>query len=140
MTAAIAIIVVAAGIPMRGVIDVRPEIARISEIEDETAGLRQRRATLCHWRVDAEGIGRGDRTNDPAGAAHSSGRLKQLQHVPRQQAPLVAGPIEYFKLREESWQARAAGLRRTSLKGLRSPDDTEREAREVLESLRIANP
>ena len=67
-------------------------------------------------------------------------RLKQLQHVPREQAPLVADADQYFKLREESWQARAAGLRRTSLKGLRSPDDTEREAREVLDSLRIANP
>ena len=48
-------------------------------------------------------------------------RLKRLQHVPREQAPLVARADEYFKLREESWQARAAGLRRTSLKGLRSP-------------------
>jgi hypothetical protein len=67
-------------------------------------------------------------------------RLKQLQHVPREQAKLVADADEYIKLREESWQARAAGLRRASLKGMRSPDDTEREAREVLDNLRSANP
>jgi hypothetical protein len=62
--------------------------------------------------------------------------LKQLQRVPREQTRLLAEADEYFKLREESWQARAAGLRRTSLKGLRSPDDTERAARQVLEGIR----
>src|SRR4029079_8021662 len=37
LTAAIAVVVITAGIPMRGVIDVRPEISRIAEIEEQTA-------------------------------------------------------------------------------------------------------
>ena len=141
ITAAIAIVVVAAGIPMRGIIDVRPEIARISDIEDKTAGTYDsavRRFANGELTLK-ELVAVIERTILPELRAAQS-RLKQLQHVPRQQARLVADADQYFKLREESWQARAAGLRRTSLKGLRSPDDTEREAREVLESLRIANP
>ena len=43
-----------------------------------------------------------------------------------------------FTLREESWRARAAGLRRTSMAGLRPPDDTERASLQALE--RISNP
>jgi rhomboid protease GluP len=141
MTAAIAVIVIAAGIPMRGVIDVRPEISRIAEIEERTANAYDsaaRRFTTGELTLK-ELVAVIDRTILPELRA-AQDRLKRLQHVPRAQAPLVARADEYFKLREESWQARAAGLRRTSLKGLRSPDDTERQAREVLDDLRVQNP
>jgi len=141
VTAAIVIVVIAAGIPLRGVIDVRPEIARIAELEDKTASAYD---SAVHQFTSGqltlkELIAVIDRTILPELRAAET-RLKQLQHVPREQAKLVADADQYFKLREESWQARAAGLRRASLKGMRSPDDTEREAREVLDSLRIANP
>jgi rhomboid protease GluP len=136
ITAAIVIIVVGAGIPMRGVIDVRPEISHIAEIEQKTAAAYDaavRQFTVGQLTLK-ELVGVIDRNILPELRAEQT-RLNQLQHVPREQASLVAEADQYFKLRQESWQARAAGLRRTSLKGLRSPDDTEREAREVLESL-----
>ena len=136
ITAAIAAVVVATGIPMRGVIDVRPEIARVAQIEDKTAAAYDaavRQFTNGELTLK-ELVGVIERTILPELRAGQA-RLKQLQHVPREQAKLVAEADQYFTLREESWQARAAGLRRTSLKGLRSPDDTEREAREMLESL-----
>ena len=141
LTAAIAVIVVTAGIPMRGVIDVRPEISRITEIEERTASVYDsavRRFTIGELSLK-ELVAVIDQTILPEFRS-AQDRLKRLQHVPREQAPLVARADEYFKLREESWQARAAGLRRTSLKGLRSPDDTERQAREVLDDLRVQNP
>jgi hypothetical protein len=141
MTAALVIIVIGAGIPMRGVIDVRPEIVRISEIEDKTASAYDsavRQFTNGELTLK-ELVAVIERTILPELRAGQT-RLKQLQHVARGQATLVAEADQYFKLREESWQARAAGLRRTSLKGMRSPDDTEREAREVLDNLRVANP
>jgi membrane associated rhomboid family serine protease len=141
VTAAIVVIVVGAGIPVRGVIDVRPEIAHIAEIEEKTATAYD---AAVHRFTNGELtlkelVGVIERTILPELRAEQA-RVKQLQHVPREQAQLVANADQYFKLREESWQARAAGLRRTSLKGLRSPDDTEREAREVLDNIRIANP
>jgi membrane associated rhomboid family serine protease len=141
ITAAIVIVVIAAGIPMRGVIDVRPEIARIAELEDKTAAAYD---TAVHQFTNGqltlkELVAVIDHMILPELRAAQS-RVQQLQHVPREQSKLVAEADQYFKLREESWQARAAGLRRASLKGMRSPDDTEREAREVLESLRSANP
>jgi membrane associated rhomboid family serine protease len=141
ITAAIIIVVIAAGIPMRGVIDVRPEIARIAELEDKTASAYDsavRQFTNGQLTLK-ELVAVIDRTILPELRAAQT-RLQQLQHVPREQATLVAEADQYFKLREESWQARAAGLRRASLKGMRSPDDTEREAREVLDGLRSANP
>jgi len=141
MTAALVIVVIGAGIPMRGVIDVRPEIARISEIEEKTASAYDsavRQFTNGELTLK-ELVAVIERTILPELRAGQT-RLKQLQHVARGQATLVAEADQYFKLREESWQARAAGLRRTSLKGMRSPDETEREAREVLDSLRNPNP
>jgi membrane associated rhomboid family serine protease len=141
ITAAIIVVVIAAGIPMRGVIDVRPEIARVAEIEDRTATVYDGavRQFANGQMTLKELVGVIERTILPELRAAQS-RLKQLQHVPREQAKLVAEADQYFKLRQESWQARAAGLRRTSLKGMRSPDETEREARELLDSLRSANP
>ena len=141
ITAGIVIIVIAAGIPMRGVIDVRPEIARIADLEDKTAGAYNsavREFTNGQMTLK-ELVGVIERTILPE-LRTAQARLKHLQHVPREQAKLVADADQYFKLREESWKARAAGLRRTSLKGMRSPDDTEREARELLDNLRVANP
>jgi membrane associated rhomboid family serine protease len=141
LTAGIVIIVIAAGIPMRGVIDVRPEIARIAALEDKTAGAYDsavREFTNGQMTLK-ELVAVIERTILPE-LRTAQARLTQLQHVPREQAKLVADADQYFKLREESWKARAAGLRRTSLKGMRSPDDTEREARELLDNLRSANP
>jgi hypothetical protein len=136
LTAAIAAVVITAGIPMRGVVDVRPEISRIAEIEAQTASAYDggvHRFTAGELTLK-ELVAVIDRTILPQLRA-AQDRLKRLQHVAREQAGLVTRADEYFKLREECWQARAAGLRRTSLKGLRSPDDTERQARETLESL-----
>jgi len=141
ITGAILIVVIGAGIPMRGVIDVRPEIARIANLEDKTAGAYDsavREFTNGQMTIK-ELVALIERSILPELRAAQT-RLSQLQHVPREQAKLVADADQYFKLREESWKARAAGLRRTSLKGMRSPDDTEREARELLDGLRIANP
>jgi len=141
ITAAVVLVVVAAGIPVRGVIDVRPEIARVAEIEDKTASVYDTavRQFANGELTLKELVGVIERTILPE-LRSAQNRLKQLQHVPREQAKLVAEADQYFKLRQESWQARAAGLRRSSLKGMRSPDDTEREARELLDNLRIANP
>ncbi len=141
ITAAIVIVVIAAGIPMRGVIDIRPEIERIATLEEQTASAYDaavRQFTNGQMTLK-ELVGVIERTILPE-LREAQTRLKQLQHVPREQAKLAADADQYFKLREESWQARAAGLRRTSLKGMRSPDDTEREAKEVLDTLRSGNP
>lgn len=141
IAAAVVVIAIAAAIPMRGVIDVRPEIARVAELEQQTSSMYDgavRRFTNGELSIK-ELVGVIERTILPELRAGRE-RLKQLQRVPREQAPLVAAADQYFTLREESWRARAAGLRRTSLKGMRSPDDTERAARQVLEGVLPAEP
>jgi rhomboid protease GluP len=137
ITGAVVIIAIAAAVPMRGVTDIRPEIERIAEVEQQTSSTYDgavRRFANGELSLK-ELIGVIERTILPELRA-AQARLKQLQRVPREQTRLLAEADAYFKLREESWQARVAGLRRTSLKGLRSPDDTERAARQVLEGIR----
>ena len=126
--------VIAATVPLRGVADVRPEIQRVAEVEQRTASSYDsaaRRFTRGEISLGAlaELI---DRTILPELRA-ARARLKQLDRVPREQEPLIVGADEYFSLREESWLARAAGLRRTSMAGLRPPDDTERASLQALE-------
>ena len=80
-----------------------------------------------------------DRTILPELTA-AQARIKRLERVPYAQASLLAGATEYLKLREESWRARAAGLRRKSLGGMRPPDETERASLEVLDRIHPATP
>jgi len=80
-----------------------------------------------------------DRTILPEFTA-AQARIKRLDRVPYAQAPLLAGANDYLKLREESWRARSAGLRRKSLGTMRPPDETERASLEVLDRIRPAVP
>jgi len=134
--AVVVLFAVASAVPLRGVADVRPEIERVAEVEHRTAGSYDdaaRRFTRGEISLGAlaELI---DRTILPE-LRTARARLKKLERVPREQQPLMAGADEYFSLREESWRARAAGLRRSSMVGLRPPDDTERASLQVLERI-----
>jgi membrane associated rhomboid family serine protease len=136
------VLALAAAVPLRGLADVRPEMARVAAIEHQTAGSYDtavRRFTRGEISI-AELTAVIERAILPELRA-ARARLKQLGRVPREQEPLVMAADEYFKLREESWRARAAGLRRTTLTGRHSPDDMERASLQALEKIEslIAN-
>jgi hypothetical protein len=135
------IVVLALGtcIPVHGMSDVRPEVEQLAAIEQKTASAYD--AAVKHFTNGEmtlrELVDVIDRTILPElDAAHT--RIKRLERVPYAQAPLLAGAREYLELREESWRARAAGLRRKSLGVMRPPDDTERASLETLERIRTA--
>lgn len=136
------VLAIAAAVPLRGLADVRPEMARVAAIEHETAGSYDtavRKFTRGEISI-AELTAVIERAILPELRA-ARARLKQLGRVPREQEPLVMAADEYFTLREESWRARAAGLRRTTLTGRHSPDDMERASLQALERIEslIAN-
>lgn len=136
------VLAIAAAVPLRGLADVRPEMARVAAIEQETAASYDtavRKFTRGEISI-AELTAVIERAILPELRA-ARARLKQLGRVPREQEPLLVAADEYFGLREESWRARAAGLRRTTLTGRRSPDDMERASLQALERIEslIAN-
>jgi len=136
-TAVVVVITLAACIPVRGMSDMRPEIEQLAAVEQKTSGAYDqavRRFTIGEMTI-RELVEVIDRTILPEFTA-AQARLKRLERVPYAQAPLLAGANEYVSLREESWRARSAGLRRKSLGRMRSPDETEKASLEALEKIR----
>lgn len=135
--AATAVIVIASAAMLHGIADVRPEIARVVALEDQTSGLYEKAveqfrngalsarslATLIKQKIVPD-----------LQAAHA--RLKAVQGVPAQHQPLVASADEYFRLRGESWQLRADALDKSNMKALRAADRSERASLEALARIR----
>jgi membrane associated rhomboid family serine protease len=139
MAATIGIAVLCA-VPLRGIVDVRPELARITAVEERTAGTYDAAvAKFRHRRITAEAlIELINRTIMPELQA-ARARLKALSGVPREQLPLVAAAETYFELRELSWRRRAEGLLKSNLDKLREAEQTERAALGAFERMRPAS-
>ena len=107
-----AVLAGAVAFTLRGVDDVRPEIARVITVEERTAGAYD--AALVHFRrgrLAAEALASViDKTIVPELQA-ADARLKTFDKVPPAHQPLVANAEEYLRLRHESWRLRANGLR-----------------------------
>ena len=134
--AATAVIALATAVPLRGIIDVRPEIARVAVVEERTA-------TAYDAAVEEFKLGRLpakklaqliDRTIIPDLQGVRT-RLAALRGVPREQAPLVAAAERYLTLREQSWRRRVEGLLRANINMLREAERTERAALDVLQTV-----
>lgn len=110
--AAAMIVAVVSAIPLRGMADVRPEIERLVAVEGHTADVY--RAAAEQFRKDRLSAGALveiiNRTIVPALEAADE-RFASLKAVPREDEPRVAEARQYLKLRSESWQLRAEGLR-----------------------------
>lgn len=68
--------------------------------------------------------------------AKARARIEALSGVPRQQQPVVAGALEYFRLRQDSFRMRTEAIRKASLVKLRQAEGTEAAARQALDKLR----
>ena len=138
---ATAMIAMAAAVPLRGITDVRPELARVVSVEDRTASVYETardRFTLGRIAA-AKLIELIDGTIMPQ-LQEVRARLTALDGVPDVHQPLVAQAEEYLRLRDESWRLRADGLRKTNLLTLRKADDRERAALQIIKKLRPADP
>jgi membrane associated rhomboid family serine protease len=137
---ATAMIAIAAAVPLRGVTDARPEMARVISVEDRTAsGYETARDRFTQGRITAEKLSELiDRTIVPE-LKETRARLKALSGVPAVHRPMVAQAEEYLRLRDESWRLRADGLRKANLLTLRKADDNERAALRIIKTLRAAD-
>jgi membrane associated rhomboid family serine protease len=131
------LIAVAAGVPLRGIVDVRPDIAAIVAVEERTAGTYEAAvAKFRLGRLPAKALVQLiDRTIIPDLQAVRV-RLNALRGVPREQQPLVAAAEEYLQLREQSWRDRVAGLLKSRMDMLRKAEETERAALDAFQKIR----
>jgi membrane associated rhomboid family serine protease len=136
-----AVVLLAAGALLRGVTDVRPELARLVATEEHTAGIYQKavnqfRIGAMSARTLAQII---DRSIVPELRA-ARVRLQAITGIPAKHQPLVASAEEYLRLRDESWRIRSEALHSASMGALRTADRTERASLEALEKFKTASP
>ena len=136
--AAVALIVYLA-LPLRGIVDVRPELAGLVQREDRTAVMYRAavgRFTRSQRPVDTtvlvEPI---DRTIVPQlGAARA--QVTDLATPLTEHQPLIEHASEYLRLRESSWRLRADALRKHNMSTLREAEQAEQASLRALQKLR----
>jgi membrane associated rhomboid family serine protease len=113
VTAVMATVAIATAVSLRGIADVRPEIARVLEIEGRTAaGYRAAEALLWKGQTSATALADLIELKIVPEFQTEDARLAALRGVPREHRHLVADAKEYVQLRSEGWRQRAKGLRR----------------------------
>jgi membrane associated rhomboid family serine protease len=135
--AAMTVITLVSAVPLRGVVDVRPEVERVVAVEARTASTYEKAVEKFRNNVlSAEELVRLiEHTIVPELRAERD-RLKAIAGVPREHQPLVAYAEEYLRLRDESWRLRAEGLLKRNLPTLNKADRTERASLDALEKIR----
>jgi hypothetical protein len=104
----------AGALSLRGITDVGPEIVRVVAVEDRTASTYRTAAEeFRKRRMTAESLALLIEQSIVPELLEVEGRLQALTGVPPEHRPLVADAEEYARLRSESWQLRAEGLRQS---------------------------
>jgi len=140
-TATTIVIAAAIAVPLRGLVDARPEIAYLLALEDRTA--KQYDAAVEQLKLGAlkpEGVAQTiDRSIEPE-LRQAQARLAGVGTVAREQQPILDAARRYAALRVESWQARARALHKSNLRMLREADEKERAALAALDRLKSEAP
>jgi len=115
VTAVMATVAIAAAVSLRGIADVRPEIARVLDIEGRTVPVyRAAEARSSKGQLGATALADLIELKIVPELQTASARLAALHGVPREHQHLIADAEEYVQLRSESWRLRAKGLRRAA--------------------------
>jgi rhomboid protease GluP len=135
----IATVIIAAviGWPLRGVMDARPDIARVVVDEDRTA--RDYASATTQFKLGAlkaEAVAQIIEHRIEPVLMETQTRLHSLTHVPPDQAPLLTAANDFVALRIESWQLRARALHKSNMRMLRDADDKERASLALLDKIR----
>jgi hypothetical protein len=137
VAAATLVIAVVLAVPLRGIVDVRPELARL--VADEARTARDYEAVVGQFKLGAlkpEAVAQMiERRIEPALSA-AQDRLHAVGPVPHEQQALVTAAGDYLALRLASWQLRAKGFHKSNMRLLRDADDKERSALAAIEKIR----
>jgi rhomboid protease GluP len=137
MPIATAVIAAFIGVPLRGVMDARPDIARV--VVEEDATTRDYASAIAQFKLGAlkaEAVAQIiERRIEPV-LMDTQTRLRSLTHVPPDQEPLLTAANDFVALRIESWQLRAKALHKSNMRMLREADDKERASLALLDKIR----
>jgi hypothetical protein len=133
---AVVIVVVSAAM-LRGIADVRPEIARVVALESSTAVTYEKAVVqFKNGAMTAQALEKVITQKIVPELQQAHARLKAVNGVPAEHQPLVANAEEYLRLRDESWRLRADALRKSNMIALRAADRTERASLEAFEKIK----
>ena len=141
IAAAALVIVAIVALPLRGVTDIRPELALLVDLETRTAAAYQRAvASFRAGRETTQSLAQViDGTILPElGTARL--RLETLRRVPAAHQPFVAAAREYVRLRDQSWRLRLQALGKSNMRLLREADAAERASLAAFEQIRAEAP
>lgn len=122
-------------VPLRGLADVRAELADVAALEARTTGHYD--AGIDRFRsgrgTTKDLIERINRIRPQLQAQRAE--LESIGKVPREQQAAVGAALEYLTRRDESWRLRADALRKGNLRMLRQADAVERKALDLLRQI-----
>ncbi len=131
------VLVVASAAMLRGIADVRPEIARVVALESSTAGTYEKAVVqFKSGAMTAQALEKVITLKIVPELHQAHARLKAVSGVPAEHKPLVDNAEEYFRLRDESWRLRVDALRKSNMLALRAADRSERASLVALERIR----
>jgi hypothetical protein len=137
VAAVAAVIVLGSAAMLKGIADVRPEIARVVALEDQTVGQYEKAVgQFKSGGMSSQALAKVIHTAIVPELQAARARLKAVNGVPAEHQPLVASADEYLRLRDESWRLRADALSKSNMGALRAADRSERASLEALERLR----
>jgi rhomboid protease GluP len=124
LSTAALVVIVAVGIG--NIADVKPELARVLELEQRTSATYQAGVDeLKKGRVSAEAVAELAEGTIVSELQEADGRLEALTNVPREHQSAVADAREYLRLRSASWRARGMAIRRTHAEVPRKPEGAD---------------
>jgi membrane associated rhomboid family serine protease len=113
--AASGVIALACAAPLRNIVDVKPEIARVVATEERTAAAYQSALDAFRkGRMTADALAKLAEGTIMSALQTVDARLQALGNVPPEHQPLVSDAREYVRLRCVSWRLRADAIRRTN--------------------------
>jgi rhomboid protease GluP len=112
--ASIAVAIITA-VPLRGIVDVRPELTRLIGVERRTAQEFATASALCtKGRMTAAQLADVVEQSIIPTLEAEQVRVIEIKGVPAEDEHFVSDAREYLRLRSESWRLRVSGLRQQS--------------------------
>lgn len=138
---AVALAVAAAiALPLRGITDAEPAIARVVEVEHRIAGAYEK--AVGQFRLGAMSAVQLARLIEGSivpELAEVERQVGALERVPPAQQSMLDAAREYLRLRRESWDMRRDALARSNMVALRAADQKERESLRAFDRLKPAS-